>query len=110
MLYATAGMLYGSISITLSQPLKKALAVFLTVGIFAVSVGHALLGHVSAFRTTFVCMVLIVTGQLIYLVSTKLPDPKIKQEGKYLALYGTGGLFAFSGRLMRLTVHPSHIF
>jgi len=95
MLYATAGILYGALSITLVGSAKQSLAIILTVTITAVSFAHAMLGHVTAFRLCFLMMVLSVFGQLLYLVSSKVPDPKVRKEGTLLALFGAG-MFPFT--------------
>lgn len=93
MLYATAGILYGALSITLTSSVRKSLAVLLTTLIIAISIAHALLGHVTAFRLTFLTLLLCVIGQLSWLVSTKVPDAQVRRDGKLLTGYGASTQF-----------------
>jgi hypothetical protein len=88
MLYACAGILYGALSITLGSSARKSLAVLLSALIIVISIAHAMLGHVVAFRLTFLFLLLCVLGQLVFLVSTRVPDAKVRTEGSMLALYG----------------------
>lgn len=98
MLYATAGILYGALSITLGSSVRRTVAALLTAGVIALSIAHTFLGNVTVFRLTWLAMLLTVTSQLIYLVSAKVPDKKVASEVKLLATYG--GVTFVSGWLI----------
>jgi hypothetical protein len=92
MLYCTAAILYGALSITLGKATRNSLATFLTGVIIAVSIAHFFIGDVKTFRRTFLAMLLSVLFQCVWLLSARVPDAKVKREAQYLALYGTGKL------------------
>lgn len=95
MLYATAAILYGALSITLGKATRNSLATLLTGIIIAVSIAHFFIGDIKTFRRTFLAMLLSVLFQCIWLLSARVPDAKVKREAGYLALYGTGETFFF---------------
>lgn len=90
MLYCTAAILYGALSITLSKATRNSLATVLSGIIIAVSIAHFFIGDVRAFRLTFLAMLLSVLFQCVWLLSARVPDVKVKREAQYLAAYGTG--------------------
>ena len=92
MLYCTAAILYGALSITLGKATRNSLATFLSGVIIAVSIAHFFIGDVKTFRRTFLAMLLSVLFQCIWLLSARVPDARVKREAQYLALYGTGKL------------------
>jgi hypothetical protein len=92
MLYCTAAILYGALSITLGKATRNSLATVLSGIIIAVSIAHFFIGDVKTFRRTFLAMLLSVFFQCVWLLSARVPDAKVKREAQYLALYGTGKL------------------
>lgn len=90
MLYCTAAILYGALSITLGNATRKWLAALLSGIIIAFSIAHFVIGDLKTFRRTFLAMLLSVLSQCIWLLSARVPDVKVKREAQDLALYGTG--------------------
>jgi hypothetical protein len=90
MLYCTAAILYGALSITLGRGVRNTVATILAGIIVAVSIAHFFIGDVKTFRRTFLGMLISVFGQCFWLLSARVPDAKVKREAQYLALYGTG--------------------
>ncbi|EKD12772.1 uncharacterized protein L3040_006925 [Drepanopeziza brunnea f. sp. 'multigermtubi'] len=89
MLYATAAILYGSLSITMGSTSRKSLATFLTGVIIAASIAHFIICDVQTFRRTFLVMLFTNLGQCIWLFSSRVPDVGVKRAARCLALYGT---------------------
>lgn len=94
MLYATAAIMYGAMSITLGRTTRNSLATLVTGIIIAVSIAHFYINDVKTFRRTFLAMLLSVLFQCIWLLSARVPDAKVKRAAQYLALYGTGKIVA----------------
>ncbi|KAG9241676.1 ceramidase [Calycina marina] len=90
MLYATAGILYGTLSITLGASARKSLAILMPFFITGVSIAHACLGNVTLFRMTFLSLILSVLGWLTYLVNFRVPDAKVRKDAACLTGYGAG--------------------
>ena len=90
MLYATAGILYGALSITLRSGARKWLAALLFSLTALASGTHCFLGHVKAFRLCWLFMILSFFGQCVWLLSTKVLDAKVKKLVVSLALHGSG--------------------
>ena len=104
MLYATAGILYGVLSITLDPSGRKQLASFLVVAIVAISIAHSILGHIKTFRACFGLMVLSIFGQLVFLVLKKVEDSKMKRDCAYLIFFGAGKCITLSVLLFLLNI------
>jgi hypothetical protein len=96
MLYCTAAILYGALSITFGKATRNSLATVLSGIIIGVSIAHFFIGDVKTFRRTFLAMLLSVFFQCVWLSSARVLDAKVKREAQYLALYGTGTLIFLS--------------
>jgi hypothetical protein len=94
MLYCTAAILYGALSITLNKTARTSLAISLSGVILVVSITHFFIGDVETFRRTFLVMLLSVFFQCVWLLSARVPDAKVRRQSQYLALYGTGKLLS----------------
>jgi hypothetical protein len=90
MLYTTAAILYGALSITLGSTTRNSLSIVLLGIIVAVSIAHCFLGDVKSFRISFLIMVLSVFLRCLWLLSVRVPDKQVKKDVKYLALCGSG--------------------
>jgi hypothetical protein len=90
MLYATAAILYGALSVTLGKTARTSVAILLLGLVVSASIAHCFMGDVKSFRRCFLSMVLSVFGQCVWLLSNVVSDAKVKKDVQLLALYGTG--------------------
>lgn len=90
MLYATGTIAYAALSVSLGPETRRLLGMLVAVISVGVSLVHYCLNHTVGFQTVFGTMVGAIFCQCVWLVSTKVKDPKAVNNMKRLALYGAG--------------------
>jgi dihydroceramidase len=95
MLYATATILYGALSVTLGRTSRRMLAFFLSGVVVPFSITYCFTGDIKAFLIYFLVMVLMVSFQCGWLLLTSNFERKSNEEMTNLAGYGTGEIRLF---------------
>lgn len=95
MLFATAAILYGALSIGIKGKARTFVAVLLSTLVVAIAAVHSIWGNVKAFRLCFLTMVLSVFIQCVFTLPAKVPAADVRRNARNLALYGSGWHSAF---------------
>lgn len=90
MLFATAAILFGVLSITFTGKVQTLLAVLISAVIIAIGIAHCYYGDVTAFRIWFLFMIQFIFTQCLFILPAKVRVISIRRNARHLILYGSG--------------------